>query len=307
MTILQIKEIIPSSVDWVDIAEINYGWSGERKFIVTTKDKCKYLLRILTKEQYFSQAEGISLLEQCKEVLGNIPRLIQHGKALDGSYYLLLTYLEGQNGMEVINNYTTEEQYDMGVAIGKTIKKIHKLNVTAMSHKYIEEFKNKVNEYLNFYKSHEDILTITNVEENINKLLNNLSKRELTILHNDFHLGNMVIHDGCISLIDFNRATFGDWLKEFDGIAWSVKYSPIFAAGILDEYLKDENIEEFFEVFKGYLTVWQIQMIYFTRDQNEEEKKEVLDLIKNTNEWYVQSRIIPNWYLENSKSIKYLN
>ena len=154
---------------------------------------------------------------------------------------------------------------------------------------------------MDFYKTQENILSINNVLEPINKLLNNLSKRELTVLHNDFHLGNMVIHNGCISLIDFNRATSGDWVKEFDGMAWSVKYSPIFATGILDEYLKDENISEFFAMFKGYLTIWQIQMLYFTHDQIDEEKKEVIDLIKYSLEWFNGAENIPDWYLKNSK------
>lgn len=62
-----------------------------------------------------------------------------------------------------------------------------------------------------------------------------------------------------------------------------------------------ESKDEFFELFKGYLTIWQIQMLYFIQDQDDEEKQEVLNLIKFVDSWFDENSNIPNWYINHTK------
>ena len=72
--------------------------------------------------------------------------------------------------------------------------------------------------------------------------------------------------------------------------------------GLFDAYLEDENKDEFFKILRGYIMIWQIQMLYFIQDETEEEKREVLDLIKFVSSWFENDSYIPNWYTENSRA-----
>ena len=241
-------------------------------------------------------------MKKCAKILPNIPRLVNYGKTKDNNYYLLLTYIDGNNGMEEIDKFNYDEQYDMGVCMGKTIKVLHSLHSKKMNRKYKNKITARIDKGLDFYELHkEKLLFLGDINLSIEKLKETINERPLTILHNDFHLGNMVINNSEISLIDFNRATLGDPFKEFDGIAWSAKYSVHFATGILDEYLKGENIDEFFKIFRQYLALWQIQMMQFIEDQNEDEKREVIDLIKFSIDWFGPNINVPNWFLKHSK------
>lgn len=301
MNLTELKSIIPNSESWTQSTLIEYGWSGEEKYIILSNNK-KFLLRLLSPKQYYQQAEGIQLLKTCAKILPNIPRLINHGETLNHNYYLLLTYIDGNNGMEEICKYSNDKQYSMGIRMGETIKKLHDSCTLKMNEEYKNILITKIYNSLNFYKlNKKKLLPLEDVEYQITNLKEIINERPLTVLHNDFHLGNMIINNGQISLIDFNRATLGDPFKEFDGIAWSVKYSAPFATGILDEYLKNKNIDEFFKIFRQYLALWQIQMMQFVEDQNDDEKREVLDLIQFTNGWFNVHSFIPNWFLTHSK------
>ena len=126
------------------------------------------------------------------------------------------------------------------------------------------------------------------------------------MLHNDFHLGNMIINKEEISLIDFNRATLGDSIKEFDCIAWSATHSELFATGLLDSYLENKNSNEFFEILRNYISLWELQMLTFIENEDDEEKNVVINLIKYTESWFQENNTIPNWYIKNTKAKKEL-
>lgn len=307
MNILDIKQLIPNSQEWVSAEEIRYGWSGEQKYIITDNKKQKFLLRLLNREQFNSQLHAIKFLQQCGCSINNIPKVYSFGATNDDNYsYLLLDYIIGKNGMEVIRDYDTDNQYLLGYKMGKTLFDIHNLNTHANEYSESCNYEHEVEKYLNYYSiNKEKFPFLTNVEKLIDNLMPVISNRAKVMLHNDFHLGNMIINNDEIYLIDFNRAKLGDNIKDFDCIAWSAKYSVHFATGLLDAYVqKNPNIDEFFQILRGYINIWQIQMLYFIANQDEEEKKIVLDLIKFTSTWFDVDANIPNWYLQNSKILK---
>jgi hypothetical protein len=126
MELEELKKLIPNSEGWTHSVEITYGWSGEQKYQIKQTEGSDMLLRILTPEQYEMQQDGIKFLLECDEISTLVPKLFAHGKTRGTeNYYLLLEFIYGENGMKVISNYSDQEQYDLGVIMGKEIKKIH--------------------------------------------------------------------------------------------------------------------------------------------------------------------------------------
>lgn len=308
MTLNEIKRLIPESQDWVSADRITFGWSGEQKYQIKQKNGNDLLLRILTPEQYQSQENAINFLLECNQISKHIPKLYSYGETKSTEYYyLLLDYIKGQNGMSVIRNYTNDQQYNLGIIMGKEIKKLHKRYEAKPIPDETKNFIEKTQKCLDYFVSHKNEFNfMNNTDIEIQQFLTKINNRPLVMTHNDFHLGNMIIDNNNIFLIDFNRSCYQDRFREFDSIGWSAKYSLEFATGILDAYLENENKDEFFAFFKGYISIWQIQMLYFIQDEDEEEKKEVLDLVKFVNTWFTEDPHIPNWYREKSRIISNL-
>ena len=304
MELEELKKLIPGSESWTHSVEITYGWSGEQKYQIKQTEGSDMLLRILTPEQYEMQQDGIKFLLECDEISMLVPKLFAHGKTRGTeNYYLLLEFIYGENGMKVISNYSDQEQYDLGVIMGKEIKKIHSQTEEKQYPAESKKFKEKTQKFIDYYLSHKaEFKFLGNIDDVISNFVETVEKRPMVMIHNDFHLGNMIIDEDRIYLIDFNRACLQDRFKEFDAIAWSARSSVNFSAGLFDAYLEDEDKDEFFKILRGYISIWQIQMLYFIQDETEEEKREVLDLIKFVSSWFDGKSNVPNWYTENTRA-----
>ena len=223
MELEELKKLIPNGDSWTHSLEITYGWSGEQKYQIKRTDGGDMLLRILTPEQYAPQQDGIKFLLECDEISSLVPKLYAYGKTNDGeNYYLLLEFIYGENGMRVISNYSDQEQYDLGVIMGKEIKKIHLQTEEKLYPAESKKFKEKTQKFIDYYLSHKaEFKFLGNIDDLISSFMQTVEKRPMVMLHNDFHLGNMIIDEDRIYLIDFNRACLQDRFKEFDAIAWS--------------------------------------------------------------------------------------
>lgn len=81
-----------------------------------------------------------------------------------------------------------------------------------------------------------------------------LSNRPQTFQHADYHIGNMMIENNKIVIIDFNRFDFGDPWEEFDRIVWCAQASPSFTSGIIDGYFDNEVPLEFWKLLALYIS-----------------------------------------------------
>lgn len=81
-----------------------------------------------------------------------------------------------------------------------------------------------------------------------------LSNRPQTFQHADYHIGNMMIENNKIVIIDFNRFDFGDPWEEFDRIVWCAQASPSYASGIIDGYFDNEVPLEFWKLLALYIS-----------------------------------------------------
>ena len=91
---------------------------------------------------------------------------------------------------------------------------------------------------------------ITYIEEN--RYL--LSNRPQCFQHGDYHIGNMMLEDGSLIIIDFDRYDYGDPWEEFNRIVWCAKVSPIFASGLVNGYFDHKVPYEFWRLLALYIS-----------------------------------------------------
>lgn len=293
---------IPQFSSWVSIEPLNKGWSKDKKFIVTDKNSNKFVLRISNISTYEKREKQFNLLKLLKPLNLNCPKPIAFEKLNDDEIYMLITYLEGVPASKYVRVASDEESYSLGVEAGKILKTIHNLSKTDITEypkqswyeKYIEKIEKKIN-------------TITNSEnkfdgwENVCQFIKDnmfLTKdRPYVFTHGDFHLGNMVVNNGHISIIDFDKCVFADAYDEFKCFCWNVFENPYFECGLINEYFNNNVPTDFFKILKLYAAESIISHLPWANTFGEKEITTAYKVINSVMKWYDNFNLdIPTWY-----------
>ena len=81
-----------------------------------------------------------------------------------------------------------------------------------------------------------------------------LKERPQTFQHGDYHIGNMMLKDGRLIILDFERYDFGDPWEEFNRITWCAQAAPAFAAGMINGYFESDVPQEFWRLLILYIS-----------------------------------------------------
>lgn len=81
------------------------GWSRDKKYILTGRGKNRYLLRISDKTLYEKKKRQFEQLQKMEVLAVAYSRPIEFGTLEDGSVYMILSYLEGIEGVESAATY----------------------------------------------------------------------------------------------------------------------------------------------------------------------------------------------------------
>jgi serine/threonine-protein kinase len=103
--------------------------------------------------------------------------------------------------------------------------------------------------------------------------------------------------NGSLSIIDFNRWSWGDPWEEFNRVTWCAQAAPDFARGRIDGYFDGDVLDDFFPLLALYIAVnlmgamtWSIPFGQKEIDVTANQAAEVLawfDGMKNP---------VPTWY-----------
>lgn len=278
---------------------INKGWSCDKKYCVTTADGTKYLLRITPFDKSASR-ENMFLMQQKVAELG-IPmcKSLEIGECNEG-IYILQTWIDGKDANEVIPYLADSEQYALGLEAGKILKKIHSIPAP----KNQQDWENRINDKadLRIRKYNECPLKYDNGQAfidfiNANRYL--LKGRPQVFQHGDYHIGNMMIENGKIVIIDFDRYDFGDPWEEFKSITWCAQASPLFASGMVNGYFDNDVPMEFWKLLALYISLGTITSLPWAIPYGEGEVQTMRNLANEVLEWYDNMQNpVPSWYFK---------
>lgn len=282
------------------IRPILKGWSDDQKYYIEDERGEKLLLRVSDVSLYDKRLEEFENIKQLSKLDINMPKPIEFGTYNENKkVYSLLTWVEGDDAIEMLPKLDERTQYKLGFKAGQILEKIHTLRPTIKIQPWDKTIDIKIKKTIDFYRNCG--FKIKNDDIIINYILDNekyLKLRPITFQHGDYHLGNMIItKEGDLSIIDFNRSSYGDPWEEFDRFIFTWKENVTFARGQIEGYFKNEVPEDFFKVMSIYNARNLIASIPWSLDFGEEDLRiavENSNLVYEAYEGFTS--YIPNWY-----------
>lgn len=282
---------------FIQIKPILKGWSEDKKYCVTAEDGTKYLLRISSSERYEHRKKLFDLMMQVSALDVPMCQPIEFGALTDG-VYALHSWIEGEDLSTAISDLFETEQYMLGIKSGEILRKIHTIPAPEAQEDWAVRFGRKTD--LKIEKYHEcavhfdgDTRVLAYLKENRCLLQN----RPQCLQHGDYHVGNMMLEDGELRIIDFDRYDFGDPWEEFNRISWCAQASPCFATGQLRGYFGGDPPLAFFKLLAFYLGSNMLSSLPWAIPFGAEEVTNMLNQVKDVMSWYDRMPDpVPAWY-----------
>ena len=279
------------------IDPISKGWSGDKKYCIETADGMKFLLRVTPKAKVTNHAEMFRMQQEVAALGVSMCKPIEFGSCEEGNY-IVQTWVEGKDAQDVIPYLGDSEQYAYGLEAGRILKVIHSIKAPANQVDWETRFNAKMDRKIKMYQDcpirfegAEYILEY--IEENRHLLAN----RPQTFQHGDYHIGNMMIENSKLVIIDFDRYDYGDPWEEMNRIVWCAQSSPFFASGIVNGYFNHEVPIEFWKLLALYISSNMLSSIPWAIPYGEQEVNTMLNQAKDVLRWYDNMKnVIPTWY-----------
>ena len=279
--------------DNLDINKVNVGFTNT---IYNVNDK--YIVKICTRidnEKNFKSEIDFYNANKDNKL---IPKLYYAStdKTKIPYYYEVLEKVNGVSLYNVWHIFSEEQREDIIKQLCEAIKQIH--SNTVPSYNWIKYMKNQ---FLTLYtKSYE--VNIFNLEERI--LLNDafskfekyLESNDFVLIHNDLHFDNIIISNGKIKLIDFERAMFAPRDFELDILYRMIRKPWKFASEDNEQYTNSSQysnimkyIEKYYPELVNVPNLYQrlviYDMVYFLEQlvenpESDELKEDVMSACK---------------------------
>lgn len=276
------------------VREITEGFSVDKKYIINDK----YIVRMISEDR-IERFKFVYETQKKFQEVSLCQKVIDYVIDLPYSYYIT-EYLPGKNGLEVIEGFSEQEQYDFGVQAAKELVKFH-LAYPDLNF----DTKKAVNQY---FKSKTEIAinggvrellpSIDSLIETVQKNLHYLYDLKGVITHSDYHLFNMIF-DGkeYKGVIDFERCRPSHFLTDFrNNTPHNSTISPWFASGYIDGYIEEFKIEDFFKKYNTHDLMMSIAALVWVREFNPENLDKDIEFIKDLFNDIGDVSKKPTWY-----------
>jgi len=192
------------------------------------------------------------------------------------------------------------EQYALGLRAGEILRQIHAIPAPERQEAWEPRFNRKIDTKIQKY--HEcglrfagDEHVLAYIEQNRHLLKN----RPQCFQHGDYHANNMMLEQGQLRIIDFDRYDFGDPWEEFNRIVWCAQESPHFATGMLQGYFGGEPPMEFFRLLVLYIASNTLSSVYWAIPFGQSQIDIMMAQARDVLRWYDDMRNpVPSWYIE---------
>ncbi|MFO1442574.1 phosphotransferase [Bacillus sp. Bva_UNVM-123] len=301
-----LRQSIPFLQNAIEIEIIHKGFSSDVKYVVYFKQGEKYLLRTADLNLFSRKAEEFHLLSTLHKMQVNSPKPIKIGEVaeLEKCYYLL-SYIEGEDARDLLPFYRNIVQYEIGLEAGADLKKINSIHAPISIGPWYERKMKKYKAYLETYKTcgikiKEDHKLIAFIDKHVHYL----KERPSQFLHDDFHVGNLIVKDEKYAgVIDFNRFDWGDPYFEFIKVGlFSREVSIPFSVGQIQGYFNDNIPNDFWQLYSVYLAMELLSAVVWTKKVVPEKLTDMFERIEMILEDHKGFElIIPTWYSEYNK------
>ena len=292
------KESLLKSYGCTSVSPLSKGWSRDIKYIFENARGEKYLLRVSEPALYERKREQFALLKQLESLGLNCSRPVEFGTFEDGSVYMILSFLDGVDGVEAVSGMDDGAAYRLGKEAGKLLKTLHALPIPKQEKtwwdRYLEKMPRKIDALLHCEYSlpHRELI-LSYYRDNYELMRD----RPLTFVHGDYHLGNMIVKDGKIGIIDFDKTGVADPIDDLKPFCWNAMRSEWFETGLINGYFDDSVPDGFFKLLKFYTAETLISHLPWAVGFGQAEVDTALTVAQCQMRWYRDFTLtVPTWY-----------
>ena len=286
-----------SDFNFIKIQEILKGWSGDRKYCATSESGTKYLYRISPGAQIDIKTFEFGMMKRLVALGVPMCLPLEIGTCPEG-IYLLQSWVNGTDAEDVITLYPKKKQYTYGLEAGMILKIIHSIPAPPQQKDWEERFNQKIDRNIKryrdcpiHYENGDRFLEYLNANRHL------LKNRPQCYQHGDYHIGNMMIEESRLVIIDFNRNDFGDPWEEFNRIVWCVQASPPFASGMVDGYFDSKPPMIFWKLLALYISSNTLSSLPWSMPFGQSEMDIMVQQAAQILDWYDNMRNpVPSWY-----------
>ena len=208
-------------------------------------------------------------------------------------------WLSGQMAEDILPTLPQEEQYRLGREAGRVLRALHGCPAPAEAEDWESRFNKKLDRKIHVYR--ECPLQYQNGEAFIRYMEESrglLRGRPQCAQHGDYHAGNMMLCEGRLFVIDFDRPDVGDPWEEFNRIVWSAQLSPAFARGTVNGYFDGAPPLAFWKLLALYIASNTLGSLPWAVPFGEEQVAIMREQAAQVLDWYDgMQRVIPSWYI----------
>lgn len=282
---------------FTELVEINKGWSGDKKYRAVDECGNVYLLRVTNSPRGERYPDMFRMQKKVEELGVSMCNPIDCGKFEDG-FYMLQRFVDGVDAEEAVKEMSENEQYRLGYEAGRLLRAIHSIPAPQDHPDWEPRFNAKIDRKIKMYsecpmKFEGDHYILDYLAANRHLL----KDRPQCYQHGDYHIGNMMIEDGKIVIIDFDRYDFGDPWEEFNRIVWCAQAAPAFASGNVDGYFDGDVPHKFWELLALYIGSNMLSSIPWAIPFGDEEINTMMNQARDVLDWYENfTNAVPKWY-----------
>lgn len=272
------------------------GWSGDEKFCAVTGDGQKYLLRLFAPEK-IQKAKACFEMQQLAALGISMCQPLNFGINENGAWSIQ-SWVNGESAEDALPTLSREAQYRHGLDAGRILKSIHSFPAPTDWPDWEGRFNAKIDRKIRMYR--DCPLSFEGAEAMMDYIESNrhlLIGRPQCFQHGDYHTGNMMMENGKLVIIDFDRFDFGDPWEEFNRIVWCAQLSPIFACGMVDGYFGGAVPMEFWQLLALYISSNMLSSLPWAIPFGQGEIDVMLNQAKDVLSWYQNmTNPVPSWY-----------
>ena len=282
---------------FTSLTEIKKGWSGDKKYRAVDSSGNEFLLRITSSARGERYPDMFRMQKKVESLGVSMCEPFECGKCAEGNY-MLQRFIRGVDAEEAVKAMSEGEQYLLGYEAGKMLQLIHSIPAPEDQPDWEPRFNAKIDRKIANYekcpiKFDGDHYILDFLAENRHLL----KDRPQCYQHGDYHIGNMMVEDGKIVIIDFDRYDFGDPWEEFNRIVWCAQAAPAFASGNVDGYFDGEIPHKFWELLALYIGSNMLSSVPWAIPFGEREINTMLNQARDVLDWYDNfTNVVPKWY-----------
>ena len=278
------------------IKKLSLGASSVQKYIVEKNNKF-FMLRIYDIRFMDSRYKAFNNIKTLYNNGISVPKIYDFGELSDNKHgYVVIDWIDGVSLDNLLTNDFLITKYSKIVA--DELLKMHKINTNEninIYDKFIESFNKKLNKLKDYGIDYTSSVLERFVLDNSNYL----KELDTSIIHGDFHPGNIIVNDDRIWFIDLDMCKKDFAWIDLSTNACNLDY-PKFYTTLINEYFNNKVPDDFWLIYNLYGSLYCLDYILYCSRMNNKTIEDGTKVLKKFLNYSDEFRLLkPKWFDNN--------